>query len=733
MTEGHTLNSSWWKTTILGGLFSAAIMVLFWWPFFTGKGLIGGDLYSYYFPQKQYLAEQLAKGSLPLWNHRVGHGYPIIAESQTGLLYPPHLFFYSFFELETAYYANQLFHYWLTFLFAFLFAGKIGLKFWGASLAALVYTYGWFPPRICLEWAIIGGMYLPLGLYLLESFLQTNRIRFLVLLSIVLAVQLCAGHFQLAFIHLIVLCCYSMGRLFWTTGLIEGEEQSGPDSQAIVHGRSLRKRKGTAIFISLCLGMILASPQLICTWKLSKLSQRMTVEGEFEPASGHIPPLYFSQLVCSWWYWYSPNIDLDNAIRSLTVFSVPYETNKVEAHFFLGSFPLIFLLVGCFSFKLVHRRMSRTFILIGILSLCSLFYATGWLMPMAKHLPGFRFFRGAGRYSIVASLGGGLLAGLGMQSWLASRKRIVRFILPLTIILVTATEFWYVSRVVTYAVFQTPTALSKIEESELFHLLQKADHKRKVRVYAGGANLLTALGVSQTPVYLGLGPAEYFAKSLTFPQEPLLGFHQLSQQQIHWLEKAGVTHLVGTEPFHLNFQPNQNTNAIDNSTSSENAETNSLKLLWSGPDAFLNRAWGQHPQTPCYLYELLNSRGGVTFLPHSPDGGNSSATATKSEELPVIVEHTANKIVLETNTKHAGKVLLTELMYPGWRVLVDGKEAKGVSLEKMYRGVEVSAGRHRIEWLYQPVGLKLGFILSGIGIVLLIWLPILYRRPKRLF
>ena len=173
---------------------------VFFAPLWTGGGLIGGDLYTYFMPQKQFYAERLADGEFPLWHNRSGYGYPLVAESQTGAFYPPHLLLYSTLDVTTAYNLNQLIHYVLTFLLVWLYAREVGVKAPGAILAALVYTYGWFPTRLCLEWAIIGGLYLPLQLWLVERFLKTGRWRYPIWMSVAGGTQLLAGHFNLAFI-----------------------------------------------------------------------------------------------------------------------------------------------------------------------------------------------------------------------------------------------------------------------------------------------------------------------------------------------------------------------------------------------------------------------------------------------------------------------------------------------------------------------------------------------------
>jgi hypothetical protein len=72
------------------------LTLLFWPGFWKRQGLIGGDLYPYYLPQKVFYAERLAAGELPLWNYWTGHGYPLVGESQTGVFYPPHLLTFPF-------------------------------------------------------------------------------------------------------------------------------------------------------------------------------------------------------------------------------------------------------------------------------------------------------------------------------------------------------------------------------------------------------------------------------------------------------------------------------------------------------------------------------------------------------------------------------------------------------------------------------------------------------------
>jgi hypothetical protein len=224
---------SWQMLCRALGVSAAAIglTLVFWLPLWKGGGLIGGDTLTYFFPQKTYLSDQLAHGHLPLWNNLSGHGYPVIAESQTGLCYPPTLLLYWLADVNTAYNANFILHYIVGFVFAWLYATRVGLSPVAAGLAALVFVYGWFPPRMHFEWSFLTGVWLPVVLWCAESFLQTQRRAYLLLLSLSMALQLLAGHFALAFITQVALVA-SMGlRLWFGGGKGEGERGRGGEGE----------------------------------------------------------------------------------------------------------------------------------------------------------------------------------------------------------------------------------------------------------------------------------------------------------------------------------------------------------------------------------------------------------------------------------------------------------------------------------------------------------------------
>ncbi len=68
-----------------------------------------------------------------------------------------------------------------------------------------------------------------------------------------------------------------------------------------------------------------------------------------------------------------------------------------------------------------------------------------------------------------------------------------------------------------------------------------------------------------------------------------------------------------------------------------------------------------------------------------------------------------------------GQVILSEVWYPGWEAWVDGAPAE-VERAGLFRAVTVSAGKHEIVFAFRPLAFYLGAALSGVGLIVAMWL-----------
>ncbi len=671
----------------------------FWRPLWTGGGLVGSDIYAYFLPQKAFFADSLRAGTLPLWNNLVGHGYPQVAESQTGVFYPLHWALYPWLPLNTAFSASILCHYVLAFVFAAMYARQIGLTVIGAGLAALVYTYGWFPPRICLEWAITSGAWLPLALWCSESFLQYRLWRYGFLLTAVLAVQMLAGHFALAFVTQLAVA-FSVPLRLW---LARGDLPA----KTMASRRTLLGWSAAAV----CGAFIVAAVQLAPTWELKQHSQRRGVTEEHDPGYGYIPPTYLTQIAAPW-LWYG-----DESSFNATLQPGRPRTNRVEAHLYFGIAPLLLAVWGGWC---AIRRGDRRLMVWMILGAAATIHATGCLLPITRHLPGFSFFEGPGRFGIVTTLAAGLLAGSGLADldrllpsavrWLLLTvvpsivRRLApgltwstRAVLAVAVFAWTASDLYVVSRQVTYAILVADPPANHLAKSPLREYF--ARQHQPSRIFSAAKNLPSLLGVATVPVYLGLGPEQYFDPRFTLPQ-PWPFATPPTHEQLDWFHRAGVTHFLSFEPSDELFW--------------------SARLVWDAADSFLNRALGRPLDAKFFLYELQGGRGRVAWAA-GPDVTRSAA----------ITEYAANQVTIAAESPEGGTLVLTDLAYPGWQVTEDGQPIPSFIVEGNYRGVEISSGKHALNWTYRPASLYWGGGISLFSCLILLTLAhVKYWHPQ---
>lgn len=664
----------WLLAAIVGCSVAAGV----WWGLLNGGGLVGGDTYTYFLPQKIVMADAFRAGEIPLWHPLTGLGYPLLAESQAGVFYPSNQVLYRLFDVNTAYHWSIVGHYCLAFVFAWRFGRCQRLSNVASLLAALIFVYGWFPARISHEWSIIGGMWFPLTLWLTDRLLQQRSKRVLVALALCLATHLLSGHFTLAFVNQLTLVCYSVLKTW----------------QSSEAWRLKWKQVGMPV-AAIVLATGCAAIQLVPTYELKVNSQRHGEEKKFDPAFGHMPPVYISQLFASWWYWHTPEI-LTSKQMSRTPGAVSADTNHVEAHLYWGLIPFVLVMMSVTA--TIRRRLKpdvyKTWL---VLSVAAIVYSSGWLMPITKHLPGFGFFNGPGRYTMIAALGGAIIAASVFD---AINGRSAKWKVWSVAILLGAFTLWDMlasSRHVADAIVVEQSPLQNVESSWVRSALIENNRWEK-RLLAPGPNVGNFFGVSCVPQYLGLGPAIYYddilmpATSPTSDDEVFPGEGEVAN-----LKLLGITHLLTTEPI--------------------SSPSSAIRLLKKSPDSFLNTIWGRG-NAACYLYELNDPPARVTTS--QPDD------LSRYEVTGV----TANSFEFEVELVREADVILKELDYPGWRVSVDNVEAQSSSNKAapFMRCVSVPAGRHTVRWEFQSTSFVTGAAISVVFLLASICLVFWRRR-----
>jgi hypothetical protein len=105
-----------------------------------------------------------------------------------------------------------------------------------------------------------------------------------------------------------------------------------------------------------------------------------------------------------------------------------------------------------------------------------------------------------------------------------------------------------------------------------------------------------------------------------------------------------------------------------------------------------------------------------------PGGRAGSARITTYEPERVVVDATATR---------PAELVLTDLHFPGWKVTLDGDPADLHRVNYLQRGTTLPPGRHRVEFRYEPLSYRAGWIISLLALIALIAAIVLGRRRER--
>lgn len=184
-------------------LLSGLVVLFFWKLALTHRVLAGVDLFTFFYPYRDYATRALLAGRLPLWNPDIFLGVPFLADSQTALFYPLHWPLIGL-SAPRAIAWSIVMHVLLAAVGTYLFARRVaGLTMPGALTAAILFALGGFAgAQVEHVNQLNTAAWLPWLLLVLDRAIAGRRSAIPVG-GILIAVMLFAGHAQAAYINLV--------------------------------------------------------------------------------------------------------------------------------------------------------------------------------------------------------------------------------------------------------------------------------------------------------------------------------------------------------------------------------------------------------------------------------------------------------------------------------------------------------------------------------------------------
>ena len=126
--------------------------------------------------------------------------------------------------------------------------------------------------------------------------------------------------------------------------------------------------------------------------------------------------------------------------------------------------------------------------------------------------------------------------------------------------------------------------------------------------------------------------------------------------------------------------------------------------LYSGAsDWFVSAAPGAHQVTRWDYDRSSAPAAPFTPIPRCPNGGRTLEEHVASQRISLVVECTS-----------AGALALKMSYHPNWRVQLDGADVPTYMVSPGFIGIDVPAGRHRLDATYSPTGSKIPLLVFGL-------------------
>jgi hypothetical protein len=355
----------------------------------------------FYLPLMTWVSQQLRGGVFPLWTPQFFGGYPIFADGEIGLAYPPALLALLTLSPDRAFVVLRLLHLTLAGAGMFFLARTWRLPYPSAVLAGLVFALSSFlQAQIHHENIVRTASWLPLILACIEKGLQAGawqpRLRWTALAAMCLGMAGLSLHSQLLAIELLVVMGY--GAFRWAVGPL-GKESTPPRQRWVA--RLIAVVRVCAPVVVLGLGV--AAVQLMPLIELASFSARGNGIPYQQAAAYSVTPYGLLQLVFPYFFRGQGNLQWGL-------------WTHWESYIYIGLVPLALVVVALVC---VRRREVLGWALFGALALV---LSLGQYSPINLHyalwlLPGLSSLRAPGRFTLVVILAAAMLAGYGL-GWL---------------------------------------------------------------------------------------------------------------------------------------------------------------------------------------------------------------------------------------------------------------------------------------------------------------------------
>lgn len=719
----------------------------------------GSDLLDLHYPFKVALHQAIKNQTLPLWTPYLSNGFPLLAEGQTGILYPPNLVF-SLLPPFLALNYSVIFAFLSAGIGTWLYARLIFKDRFRPLVAAIIFMFsGFFITRHKHINLIAVASLFPLSLYFQKKFFQTKKFQWIIASSIILALMLLAGHPQMAFY------CFFVYLLFF---LFEFTLVSRKEGLARLISPTM-----VSLFLIIIITGGLSAIQTLPTFELINRTERL--EFTFQTATAYpYDPMNLITLISPYYFGNPATGSYKENIRIMGIF---WENSS-----YIGLLPLILVLLAIFK-MIKKKEKNLQFWFFSFLGLFSLLLMLGKFTPLFKFfwtfIPGFSYFRFPTRFNLFLIFSLSLLAAKESSSlvnrlvrlkfaprrqeekptknkereelalvWPLDKAKTQALIIAFILIDLFVFGKNYFGFIPASQWVKKPEVAEFLQADEslfrLYSVTQYGQSPYQILGWKGDTSPLLAIREALPPnnnliYYLSsFSDRGWFEGGLNFTRR-----NKLERFLVEEVDQIKVSQVLGllnikyiisfaeTGGFEMERVKEIDLGELFATTIKVYENKQFLPRLYFVPEAKVVKEESA----------LFNHLTSLEFHPlrtvllekepkKIPPPFSGVMDQFKQDNQLKIKKYSPLEVIIETDLKNDGFLVLSDTFYPGWKVKIDQKKGEILPANYLFRAVEMTPGKHEVRFVYQPLSFKIGAGISGatLGAIILSTLAFGQRR-----
>lgn len=675
------------------------------------------DLVHFNIPLRILLSESLKNFTLPLWETKIGQGYPIFAEGQIGFFYLPNIILFSSLPFWLAFNLSYVITTIIAAFGTYLLARSFGADKIASTLAAATYAFSSFFMFHVHHFNLLqSASTIPWLFWLVNSFTNTKKLLFLAIIPFILSQNIFAGFPQLTFYGLVGLTIFSVSRIFSFKSF------------------RLRVKMFLLFVLAVLLGITISAIQILGTRQLANQAQRLEIPPSKILSEFPFRPKDFLTLI-------DPFV-----LGSVSDGTAEHWRPNSQAPFwerntYFGVVQLILISgFGIATLKKNPGGSRKKLILfwygLGTLGVLLALGSSSLLHPVFSFWP-FSLFRVPARFLILSFLSASVLVAFAASRIPQLTPKTLTKFLPVAILLLAFADIFrnYLDYNLTGQKDKWLTApeLAKyVNPGERIVALQQTEIWNDRFVNKGWKNqepqyyfLKNSLSQNSN-VISGLDNTLAYAAMLPRRNqliEILLAQNIKKENGQSAISEAGQKLLNFTSTQYLTSPSPLTSDGIEEIANAR-LDENIIHLYRNKealPRAFLVSDFAiakNLPEVNAVLTSPQYNPQKTVILEKQPE----LEPYERPEGYAAINYYGQTKVSIDVSLKNPAILILTDSFYPGWQAEINSQKKEIMAANINSRAVIVPAGNNYVEFKYKPDYIKSGSIISASALLISIFL-----------